>query len=268
MLFIIVFICVLFFYIHIYYHFKINNDLDMIEIEYCSFDYLQEICDYRQPVLFSLQLNTIPPNVMELFAKYDIRIDRENNHSAVEQTLSLAEYNKKEKKEKYISCKNYAFLADTGLIDKLRLLDPYIRPTTTIKCMYDLYFAHKNTFTTLEYNLSYRTYIRVEEGKGKVILIPPKYKKFIYPQDHIGLFSFTSPINPWNVQKEFEHGYSKVNTVEKDISAGDIISIPAYWYFSIQCTENTILSKYNYWTSMNIVSIIPTLIMSSFQHNP
>lgn len=266
MLFIIVLICVLFLYIHIYYHLKRNNDLDVIDIDYCSFDYLQEICDYRQPVVFTLQLNIFPSNTIDLFGLYDIQIQTENNKKVIpEKTISLSEYDK-ENHNLIFSCKNYNFLTETALIQKLQLLDHYIRPRTTIKSMYDLYFAHPNTFSVLECYLSYRTYLRVEKGKGKIIFIPPMYKKYIYPEDNIHSFSFTSPINPWSVQNEYRYGFSRVKYIEKDISEGNIISIPAYWYFSIQFSKDTIISKYNYFTSMNILSIVPTLILSSFQN--
>lgn len=265
MLFIIIFICVLFLYIHIYHNLKTNNELDVIDIDYCSFDYLQEICDYRQPVLFTLQLNTLPSNVIDSFGLYNIQIQTENNKKIfTNKKISLSEYNKENKKQ-IVSCKNYIFLTETAMIQKLQLLDHYLRPRTTIKSMYDLYFAHLNTFTVLEYHLSYRTYLRVEKGNGKIIFIPPIYKKYMYPEDNVRSFSFTSPINPWAVQKEYEHGFSRVKYIEKDIGEGDIISIPAYWYFSVQFTEDSIISKYNYWTTMNILSVVPTLILSSFQ---
>lgn len=265
MIFIIVFICVLFLYIHIYYHLKTNNDIDVIDADYCSFDYLQEICDYRQPVLFTLQFKTLPSDMTELFGLYNIQIQKEKNKQlSVTTNISLSEYNKEHKKE-IVSCKNYDFLTETALIQKLQLLDHYIRPKTTVKSMYDLYFAHPNTYSKLEYNLSYRTYLRIEKGKGKIVLIPPMYKKYLYPEDDIRSFSFTSPINPWNVQKEYTHGFSRVKSIEKEICKGDVVFIPAYWYFSIHFTEDTMITKYNYWTSMNILSVIPTLILSSFQ---
>ena len=95
MLFIIVLICVLFLYIHIYYHLKKNNNLDVIDIDYCSFDHLQEICDYRQPVVFTLQLNIFPSNTIDLFGLYDIQIQTENNKKVIpEKTISLSEYDK------------------------------------------------------------------------------------------------------------------------------------------------------------------------------
>jgi len=47
-----IFCIVLFLYLHIQFHLKTGNDLEMYEIEETSKDKLEEICDLRQPVLF------------------------------------------------------------------------------------------------------------------------------------------------------------------------------------------------------------------------
>ena len=47
-----IFCLVLFIYLHIKFHLKSSSDLEMYEIDQCSKDKLEEICDIRQPVLF------------------------------------------------------------------------------------------------------------------------------------------------------------------------------------------------------------------------
>ena len=47
-----IFCLVLFIYLHIQFHLKTSNDLEMYEVEQASKDKLEEICDIRQPVLF------------------------------------------------------------------------------------------------------------------------------------------------------------------------------------------------------------------------
>ena len=47
-----IFCVVLFLYLHIYYHLKTSNDLEVYTIEKPSKDKLEEICDLRQPVIF------------------------------------------------------------------------------------------------------------------------------------------------------------------------------------------------------------------------
>ena len=46
-----IFCLVLFIYLHIQFHLKKSNDLEIYEIEDASKDKLEEICDLRQPVL-------------------------------------------------------------------------------------------------------------------------------------------------------------------------------------------------------------------------
>ena len=47
-----IFCLVLFIYLHIQFHLKTSEDLEMYEVEQPSKDKLEEICDLRQPVLF------------------------------------------------------------------------------------------------------------------------------------------------------------------------------------------------------------------------
>ena len=48
----IVFCIVLFFYLHIHYHLKTSNDLEVYTIDNPSKNKLEEICNIRQPVVF------------------------------------------------------------------------------------------------------------------------------------------------------------------------------------------------------------------------
>ena len=46
-----IFCIILFFYLHIQFHLKTSNDLEIYEVEQASKDRIEEICDLRQPVL-------------------------------------------------------------------------------------------------------------------------------------------------------------------------------------------------------------------------
>ena len=54
-----IFCLVLFIYLHIYFHIKTSEDLEMYEIDDPSKEKLEEICDLRQPVLFDFDCNKI-----------------------------------------------------------------------------------------------------------------------------------------------------------------------------------------------------------------
>ena len=49
---VLIFCIVLFIYLHINFHLKVSNDLEVYEIEQPSKEKLEEICDIRQPVIF------------------------------------------------------------------------------------------------------------------------------------------------------------------------------------------------------------------------
>ena len=56
----IIFCLVLFLYLHIFFHLKTSNDLEIYEIEQPSKDKLEEICDLRQPVRFDYNSENNP----------------------------------------------------------------------------------------------------------------------------------------------------------------------------------------------------------------
>ena len=54
-----IFCLVLFIYLHIQFHLKTSEDLEMYEIEQPSKDKLEEICDLRQPAIFDFDCEKI-----------------------------------------------------------------------------------------------------------------------------------------------------------------------------------------------------------------
>ena len=54
-----IFCLVLFIYLHIQFHLKTGEDLEMYEVDQPSKEKLEEICDLRQPVLFDFECNKI-----------------------------------------------------------------------------------------------------------------------------------------------------------------------------------------------------------------
>ena len=54
-----IFCIVLFIYLHVHFHLKTSNDLEIYEIDQASKDKLEEICDIRQPVLFDFECQKI-----------------------------------------------------------------------------------------------------------------------------------------------------------------------------------------------------------------
>ena len=49
-----VFCVILFFYLHIQFHLKTSDDLEIYEVDQASKEKIEEICDLRQPVLIDI----------------------------------------------------------------------------------------------------------------------------------------------------------------------------------------------------------------------
>ena len=79
---VLIFCSILFLYVHIYFHLKTSDDLEVYEIDKPSKDKLEEICDLRQPVVFNFQneefihgccLENLPLTIMHLILRFAIR---------------------------------------------------------------------------------------------------------------------------------------------------------------------------------------------------
>ena len=68
-----IFCIILFLYLHIQFHLKTSDELEIYEVDQASKDKMEEICDLRQPVLFDIEnankiINTT--NKMSLLENY------------------------------------------------------------------------------------------------------------------------------------------------------------------------------------------------------
>ena len=63
---VLIFIIILFLYVHIVAQYKKSEDLEIYEMDYTNNQHLQEVCDLKQPVLFEFK-NIVP----ELFQEDD-----------------------------------------------------------------------------------------------------------------------------------------------------------------------------------------------------
>lgn len=275
-IFILVFSIVLFIYIHIYYHFKTNNDLEILEINNISKERLEEICDLRQPLTMTIDNNIFKQfflkNLLENYSSFDIKIRNIKNlddNTELFLPLSLNDANKlmiEDKEGQYISENNKDFLIETSIIKDISVHDLFFRPYMLSNIEYDYIFGSKNSYTPLRYNLNYRNYFLVLQGKIRIKLTPPKNDKYLYCNKDYDNFEFRSPLNVWNIQDEYKTDFNKMKFLEVDLEPGNIIYIPAYWWYSIQILEeNTCILSFKYRTYMNNVAILPQIILKIMQ---
>jgi len=290
-----IFCIVLFLYLHVHFHLKRSNDLEVYEIEQPSKQRLEEVCDIRQPTTFEfyneqlltqLSYQSIHTN----YRAFDIHIrdvskiqpsktiedktkiqQKGTEHDPVlyiPVTFKIAhEVLKTDTDTKYISEHNTDFIDETGLIKIFQLNDEFLRPYMVSTCMYDIMMASTGTTTPLRYEVNYRNYFLVTQGRIKILLIPPKDTRYLYPINDYDILEFRTPVNPWNVQAEYQDDFDKIKTLEVELFQGMVMFIPAYWWYSIQfIVRETSVCSFKYRTHMNTISIAPQLIMNVLQN--
>lgn len=272
-----IFCLVLFLYLHIFFHLKTSEDLEIYEIEQPSKDKLEEICDLRQPVRFDFQsekLNSCCSRqiVLDTYGAFDIKIRNVKDKLTDEDELfvplpfnSALQVMKDDITSQYLVESNQDFLEETGLIKSFRYNDAFIRPYMVSNCYYDYILASKGTQTPLRYELNYRNYLLVLEGSIKVKLAPPKSAKYLYQIRDYENFEFRSPINPWSIQQEYKADFDKIKWLEVVVPKGQILFIPAFWWYSIEFDNETTLTSFKYRTYMNNIAILPKLLMRFLQ---
>ena len=118
-----IFCVVLFFYLHIFFHLKTSEDLEIYEITDTSKERFDEICNLRQPILFYYKNKLdefTETNMLNNFSAFDVRI--RNTKEVNEDTVSLLPVILKkaikllddDKDSKYISENNGEFLEETS----------------------------------------------------------------------------------------------------------------------------------------------------------
>jgi hypothetical protein len=275
-----VFCIILFLYLHVYFHLKTSNDLEIYEIEQPSKEKLEEICDLRQPVVFDYYNEKLlelcnRKSILDTYGAFDIKIRNVSRDvSDDEELYMLLPFNNaltvlnEDTETKYLIENNNEFLEETGLIKVFKYNDAFIRPYLVANCNYDYMSASANTKTPFRYDVCYRNYILVTEGSITIKMAPPKSSKYLYQVADYENFEFRSLVNPWNVQTQYKADFDKIKCLDVNVSMGKIIYIPAFWWYTIQFNENTSVCCFKYKTYMNTVAILPKIIMSVLQrHN-
>ena len=275
---VLVFFIVLFLYLHVYFHLKTSDDLEIYEIDYPSKDKLEEICDLRQPVLFKFDNERILEScqrsaILDTYGAFDIKIrnvKQSTADNAINLYVPLAFSNalkviREDSENKYIVENNGDFLDETGIAKSYKYNDAFLRPYMVSQCAYDFAFGAEGTQTPFRYDLNYRNYLLVTEGEIKVKLSQPKSTKYLYQQKDYENLEFSSPINPWDIQSQYKADFDKIKCLDIVMTKGQILYIPAYWWQSIEFGPEASVCTFKYKTYMNTIAILPQLAMKLLQ---
>ena len=188
-----IFCLVLFIYIHVQFHLKTSEDLEMYEIDFPSKDRLEEMCDIRQPILFDFENQSIMEttsfnHIANNYHIFEIKIrninDMDNNNSELYVPLpihSSIKLFKDDTKSCFFSENNQDFLTDTGIIKVIKQNDEFLRPYMLSNYNYDIMLGSAGTITPLRYEINYRNFFLITQGSVQIKMAPPKSTKHLYP---------------------------------------------------------------------------------------
>ena len=271
-----IFCLVLFIYLHVQFHLKTSEDLEMYEVEQPSKDKLEEICDLRQPVLFDFDCQKIVESsnksyISNNYNAFEIKIrnvKETDPNSELYIPLPLHAANKlfnEDNNSTYFSENNNEFLEETGVIKSLKYNDEFLRPDMVSNCNYDIMMGSANTCTPFRYEINYRNYYLLTEGSAQIKLAPPHSIRYLYPNYDYENFEFRSPVDPWSPQPKYISDFDKMKCLEFTLTPGKTLYIPAYWWYSIKFNKNTSISCFNYRTYMNNIAVSPYIGMHALQ---
>ena len=271
-----IFCLVLFIYLHVQFHLKTSEDLEMYEVEQPSKDKLEEICDLRQPVIFDFDCQKIVESsnksyISNNYNAFEIKIrnvKETDPNSELYIPLTLHAANKlfnEDNNSTYFSENNNEFLEETGVIKSLKYNDEFLRPYMVSNCNYDIMLGSANTCTPFRYEINYRNYYLLTEGSAQIKLAPPHSIRYLYPNYDYENFEFRSPVDPWSPQPKYIADFDKMKCLEFTLTPGKTLYIPAYWWYSIKFNKNTSISCFNYRTYMNNIAVAPYIGMHALQ---
>jgi hypothetical protein len=278
----IVFIVILFLYIHITAHYKKSEDMEIYEADYNTNKQLQEICDLRQPIMFDFAV--FPEEKFDLDkitaaaekSEFDIRIKditdiyRQPEYAGDSVLLPFrSAYGliETDKKSKYFSENNEEFVKDCL---ELQELDEYFKPSFTAQSKYDILIGSDKAYTPCRYHTDYRKFLFVKSGKIQVKMTPWKSHKYLHPENDYVNYEFRSPIDIWTPQSKYEKDMENMRFLDFEVLEGYTLYVPPYWWYSIRfiCGENhtpTFIESFSYNSIMCLASNIPTYGMYFLQ---
>lgn len=273
----IVFIIILLLYLHVQFHLKTSEEVEMYEVDWPSKEKLEQVCDLRQPLLFDFDCQDIisyinVPNILSYHSSPEIKIRNVNNTDSNSELYmplpfgSAVKLFKEDKSGLYFSEKNMDFLQETGLIKVLKSNDTILQPYMTSNTYYDIMLGSRNSYTPFRYELGYRNYLLLTHGTAQIKLAPPSSEKYLYLNKDYENMEFSSPINPWNPEAKYSTDFSKVKCIDFTLTPCKTLYIPAYWWYSVKFnTFDTSICVFKYRTYMNSFTIMPHLCLHLLQ---
>jgi len=255
---------VVFIYLHVVYHLKTCDDLEVYEMEALPDKAkLEDLCNLRQPLVFDYNNEEFMKCTPAQFSNdaFDLNVIDSSN---VAVPLSVAKAAALFEKSPYYTENNADFLKDTMLRRVYEQNDFPLRPPMVALIKYDLIFGGKGATTKVKYTNHYRNYFMVVDGDVEVKLAPPRNDRFLNTQKDYQRDEFYSTMNAWDPDVPKSQEFSKVKFLTVHLKRGQTMYVPAYWWYSFKLNSGVVCA-FHYKTFMNLVATLPDICIGVMQ---
>jgi hypothetical protein len=265
---VIIFIVVLFLYIHIQQQYKSGDNLEIYEYEYLSAKKLQDVVNIKQPVLFSLDLPSVKDNSpLDSLHVKDIR-DYQTNKTHVE-SIVLSQSSARglidtDTKSVFYSCRNCDSISQSSSWNEwFSIVDSYIKPSFCVHTEYDILYGSRKTRTTTMYHHENNVYLYLPPYSNKsnirIKMTPWKSKTFLSTVNDYLYYEF------WCKENLFQP-MERVKCLDIIVKPGYVVYIPPFWFYSIefQDHENEVC-MIKYTTGANFLANIKHIVLYNLQ---
>jgi len=268
---VIVFILVLFIYLHLTSQWKRSEDLEIYEMDYESNAQLQEVCDVKQPVLF--EFKNVSPDFfahmnIDNASTYDVCVKDTNDYlketcvdSIIIPFKTAYPLLKSDPASHLISEGNEDFVEESSMTKYFQTgVDEYLKPSLTVRSKYDVCMGSDKSHTPLRYHMNSRHYCIVANGTIHVKMAPWKSGKYLNPVSDYENYEFFSHMDPWKYNED------KIKFLEFEVQEGYVLYVPPYWWYSIKYdSHDSIVCTATYNSSMNMVANAKHWMLYFFQ---
>lgn len=248
------FIIVLFSYIHVQHQYKTSNELEIYEYDYTSTEDLYGVCKWKQPVLFSLELS---PLITDTLPKMNIRSvqdylgdDDKVKHSYLPYHSAMRLIDT-DTNGVYYSDQNRKQIYDSKSWSKwFNENEVLLRPSLNIMSQYDLIYGARKSHTITKYHKETSRFLYLPPGHEslRIRMCPYSFKHIIRPKTDYVTYEMYSTTDLFELNEDNQ-------ILEFALHGGSILSIPPYWFYSIEFMgKNSVLCEFTYSTLPNVVA--------------
>lgn len=268
----IVFIIVFILYSQIAFQLKKGDELTMYEIDYTNNKDLNDSANLKQPFMFLFSdfdnyfKNITMTKLVNEQANFDVVLketaDYHNNSIAKLNRIRLGliavnSLMNTDGNAEYFSWHNQPFISEAGILKAFQNMDVLLQTPLCVSQNYDIVFGSHGASTPLIYHTYERRYIYAVGGKVRVKLTPWRSHKYMVIDKDYRNYEFSSPLNVWKPQPQYESGFNKMKFLDFIVNPGTMLYVPPFWFYSIQFEDanhnnDVVLYEFNYGSVANV----------------